>query len=71
MRINMSTSCLIVHYRYYLIQAPPLSDQKLIEHSQSKDQYLRVALKRLTKTQLFKDELKEVSESNKILLARN
>jgi hypothetical protein len=47
------------------------STQKLIKHSRSKDQYLRVALKRLIETQLLEDELKEVNESNKILLARN
>jgi hypothetical protein len=45
--------------------------QKLIEHSRSKDQFLRVTLKRLTETQLFKDELKEVSKMNKVLLAHN
>jgi hypothetical protein len=34
---------------------------------------LRVALKRFTKTQLFEDELKKVSEEevNKVLLAHN
>jgi hypothetical protein len=42
-----------------------------MEHSRSKDMFQRVALKRLTETQLFEDELKEMSELNKILLARN
>jgi hypothetical protein len=45
--------------------------QKLIEHHEAKDQFLRVAVKRLTETQLFKDELKEVSELNTALLARH
>jgi hypothetical protein len=34
-------------------------------------QFLSVAVKSLTETQLFKDELKEVSQLNTILLARN
>jgi hypothetical protein len=37
----------------------------------TQDIFLRVALKRLIETRLFEDELKEVSELNKILLARN
>jgi hypothetical protein len=35
--------------------------QDLVEHSSSKDQFLIVAIKRLTETQTFEDELKEVS----------
>jgi hypothetical protein len=35
--------------------------QKLVEHSQSKDQFLMVAIKRLNETQLFEDELVEES----------
>jgi hypothetical protein len=49
----------------------PLFLQQLIEHSQSKDQYIRVALKRLTETQLFEDELKKANKSIEILLAHN
>jgi hypothetical protein len=45
--------------------------QNLVEHSSSKDQFLRVAIKRLTKIQTFKDELKEVSELNEVLLDYN
>jgi hypothetical protein len=41
----------------------------MIEQSQSKDQYIRVALKRLTETQILKHELSEVSALNKVLLA--
>jgi hypothetical protein len=44
--------------------------QVLVEHSKSKDQFLRVAVKRMTETQLFEDELKEVSQPNSILLAQ-
>jgi hypothetical protein len=49
----------------------PLFFQQLIEYSQSKDQYIRVALKRLTETQILDDELKEEKALNKALLARN
>jgi hypothetical protein len=59
-----------LHYRLSSISTP-LFIQKNIEHSQSKDKYLRVALKRLIETQLFEDELKEVSEFNKVLLTQN
>jgi hypothetical protein len=44
--------------------------QKLVKHSCCRDQFLRVAIKRLTKTQLFEDELKEMSQLNTALLAR-
>jgi hypothetical protein len=43
----------------------------LIEHHEAKDQFLRVAVKRLSETQLFEDELKEVSQLNIVLLAHN
>jgi hypothetical protein len=42
-----------------------------MEHSRSKDKFLRVTLKRIIETQLFEYKLKEVNESDKILLARN
>jgi hypothetical protein len=45
--------------------------QALVEHFEAKDQFLRVTVKRLTETQLFEDELKEVSQLNIVLLARN
>jgi hypothetical protein len=34
----------------------------VIEHSRAKDQFLRIAVKRMMETQLFEDELKEVSQ---------
>jgi hypothetical protein len=43
--------------------------QTLVEHSRSIDQFLRVAVKRLMETQLYEDELKEVSQLNTVLLA--
>jgi hypothetical protein len=42
----------------------------LVKHYRDKDQFLKVAIKRLTKTQILKDELKEVSGLNLILLAK-
>jgi hypothetical protein len=41
----------------------------LVKHSQDKDQFLKVATKRLMETQILEDELKEVSELNSLLLA--
>jgi hypothetical protein len=43
----------------------------LVEHSEAEDQFLRVAVKMMTETQLFEDELKEVSQLNTVLLAHN
>jgi hypothetical protein len=42
-----------------------------MEHSQSKDQYIRVVVKRLTKIEILHDELIEVTAQNKVLLAWN
>jgi hypothetical protein len=41
----------------------------LVKHSEAKDEFLRVAVKRVMETQLFEDELKEVSQLNLVLLA--
>jgi hypothetical protein len=43
----------------------------LVENSQTKDQFLRVAVRRMIETQLFEDELKQVSQLNAVLLAHN
>jgi hypothetical protein len=59
------------HITVLLSILTPLFFQQLIEYSQSKDQYIRVALKRLTETQILDDELKEEKALNKALLARN
>jgi HAMP domain-containing protein len=48
----------------------PLLIQKIIKHSQLKDQYIRVAFKRLTEAQILEDELTEVNALNKTLLAQ-
>jgi hypothetical protein len=43
--------------------------QALVKHSQSKDQFLKVAKMWMIETQILEDELKEVSKLNSILLA--
>jgi hypothetical protein len=43
----------------------------LVEHSCSKGQFIRVAIKRIVESQTFEDELKEASELNEVLLGRN
>jgi hypothetical protein len=42
--------------------------QALVKHSQDKEQFLKVAIKRMTETQILEDELKEVGELNLVLL---
>jgi hypothetical protein len=44
--------------------------QALVKHSQDKDQFLKVAIKRMTKTQVLEDELNEVSKLNSVLLVQ-
>jgi hypothetical protein len=44
--------------------------QALGKHSWDKDQFLKVAIKRMTETQILEDELKEVGEPNSVLLAQ-
>jgi phosphoserine aminotransferase len=44
--------------------------QALVKHSQDKDQFLKVAIKQMTETQVLEDELKEVSKLNSVLLAQ-
>jgi hypothetical protein len=43
--------------------------QAMVKHSQDKDQFLKVAIKRMAETQSFEDEHKEVSELNLVLFA--
>jgi hypothetical protein len=43
----------------------------MVKHSQDKDQFMKVAIKRIQETQTYEDELKEVSELNSILFAQN
>jgi hypothetical protein len=45
--------------------------QALVKHSQDKDQFLKVAIKWMTETQILEDGLKEVGELNSILLNEN
>jgi hypothetical protein len=48
-----------------------LFSQQLIKHSRSEDQYIRVALKRLTEMHFVDNELIEEKASNQLLLVRN
>jgi hypothetical protein len=43
----------------------------MVKHSQDEDQFLKVSIKWMQETQIFKDELKEVSELNLVLYAQN
>jgi hypothetical protein len=43
--------------------------QALVKHSQANDQFLKVTIKWMMKTQILDDDLKEMSELNSILLA--
>jgi hypothetical protein len=45
--------------------------QEIIEHSQSKDKFLRASLKRISKSYNFEDELTRMSAMNKMLLTWN
>jgi hypothetical protein len=45
--------------------------QAMMKHSQDTDQFLKVAIKQMTETQAFEDELKEMCEVNLVLFARN
>jgi hypothetical protein len=49
----------------------PFPIQKIIEHSEAKDKFLRVSIKRLNEAQNFEDELKWVSAMNETLLVQN
>jgi hypothetical protein len=44
--------------------------QALVKHSQDKDLFLKVVVKRLTETQVLEDKLKEVGKLNSVLLAQ-
>jgi hypothetical protein len=44
--------------------------QSVVKHSQDKDQFLRVSLKRMQETQLYENELKEMNEYNSVLFAQ-
>jgi hypothetical protein len=42
----------------------------VVKHSQDKDQFLKVSIKRMQETQMYEYELKEVNECNSVLVAR-
>jgi hypothetical protein len=45
--------------------------QEMVKHSQEQDQFLKVPIKRMQETQLFKDELRDSNELNSFLYAQN
>jgi hypothetical protein len=45
--------------------------QAIVKHSQDRDQFLKVSIKRMQETQTFEDELKEATELNLILSTQN
>jgi hypothetical protein len=45
--------------------------QAMVKHSHAKDQFLKVAIKRMQEAQAFKDKLKEVGELNSVIYAWN
>jgi hypothetical protein len=44
--------------------------QAVAKHSQDKDQFLKVSIKRMQDTQMFESELKEANKYNSVLFAR-
>jgi hypothetical protein len=55
----------------FWLEFDPSLTQATVKHSQDKDQFMKVAIKRMAETQAFEDELKELSELNSILFAQN
>jgi hypothetical protein len=43
--------------------------QAMVKHSQDKDQFLKVSIKRMQETQTFEDELMEANEHNLVLFS--
>jgi hypothetical protein len=44
--------------------------QAVVKHSQDKDQFLKVSIKRMQETQMFENKLKEANEYNLVLFAQ-
>jgi hypothetical protein len=55
-RIKVSSPCIIVYYRFCLILTSYFHSE--LNSALKKDKFLRVAIKRMTETQIFEDELK-------------
>jgi hypothetical protein len=73
---NMKTTSELIDVSMHIL--PYLSDlkfdfsvQAIIKHSQDMDQFLKASIKTIQETQLFEDELKESTELNSFLYARN
>jgi hypothetical protein len=55
----------------YWLKIDSFPMQAMVKHSHAKDQFLKVAIKRMQEAQAFKDKLKEVGELNSVLYAWN
>jgi hypothetical protein len=44
--------------------------QAVVKHSQDKDQFLKVSIKRMQETPMYENELKEANEYNSVLFAQ-
>jgi hypothetical protein len=53
----------------YWLKTDSFMIQAMVKHSQDKDQFLKVAIKRMREAQDFEDELKKVGELNSVLYA--
>jgi hypothetical protein len=54
----------------FLLKFDSYLKQAMIKHSQDKDQFLKVTIKKMQETQMFEDELKEADEHKSVLFAR-
>jgi hypothetical protein len=46
----------------FILRLDPSLIQVMVKHSQDKDQFLMVSIKRMQETQMYEDELKEANE---------
>jgi hypothetical protein len=60
----------ILSFHFYL-KFDSSSIQSIVKHSQDKEQFLKVSIKRMQETQTFEDELKEAIVLNSILITQN
>jgi hypothetical protein len=63
LRLFKITACLLILTLFFV--------QKIIEHSQSKEKFLRASLRRISEAQNFEDEMEWVRAMNEMLLTQN
>jgi hypothetical protein len=54
----------------FVLKFDSLLMQTVVKHSQDKDQFLKVSMKRMQETQMFENELKEANQYNSVLFTR-